>query len=497
MIRVKCPNCGHTLDIPEQYAGKTGKCAHCKSIIEVPTLTPSPSFIPEPDEALESAVPLASTTKTPTPKQNFSAIAVILSVTALVFGLIGLLGSFVPLFGIFALNIAVPASLIGALAVITAYVRNTNKAFPVAVLTVCLLGTGISAYQYAFFQKSGGNLREANRDLHSILKGEDTGHVEQTRREEMPSEQVRSISADSGSRSNSTNDQSESLCDGEYMNGILTPRDSNRFPALVHEPRATAYRLAWFYQDVVELVLDEMLKRDEFIGKQSNGRLRGSDVALSTLPGFETKFQELKSLDMYGLEEQREQVTKMLEEISSPYLQELERYSRTPVRVVAGVVADEHYYDPASRTLSIRLDLSPEQWSLHVATLRLDFPLDKAKDFFALGAGSPGQRRMYGTVTWIVRPTGVLENNGVSPYEGRRSQVVPVAAPIVAFGGERGFNVTIDELSEKLWPGNEFRRGGWGEPSRPGSRAQPHDIPHSNDTRIVRGVATTAPKDMQ
>jgi len=36
-IPIQCPGCGQTLQIPEQYAGQTGKCQHCGGAITVPT----------------------------------------------------------------------------------------------------------------------------------------------------------------------------------------------------------------------------------------------------------------------------------------------------------------------------------------------------------------------------------------------------------------------------------------------------------------------------
>lgn len=36
-IPIQCPGCGQTLQIPEQFAGQTGKCQHCGGAITVPT----------------------------------------------------------------------------------------------------------------------------------------------------------------------------------------------------------------------------------------------------------------------------------------------------------------------------------------------------------------------------------------------------------------------------------------------------------------------------
>lgn len=47
MISIKCPHCGNTLNIPDQYAGQTGKCKECGNQIIVPIPCqppPAPAF---------------------------------------------------------------------------------------------------------------------------------------------------------------------------------------------------------------------------------------------------------------------------------------------------------------------------------------------------------------------------------------------------------------------------------------------------------------------
>ena len=42
MITYDCPHCGKHLKIPDEYAGKQGKCAGCRSLFTVPGSTPPP-----------------------------------------------------------------------------------------------------------------------------------------------------------------------------------------------------------------------------------------------------------------------------------------------------------------------------------------------------------------------------------------------------------------------------------------------------------------------
>ena len=36
MISMKCPHCGHQLNVDDKYAGQAGQCANCKGAITVP-----------------------------------------------------------------------------------------------------------------------------------------------------------------------------------------------------------------------------------------------------------------------------------------------------------------------------------------------------------------------------------------------------------------------------------------------------------------------------
>ena len=42
MITYDCPHCGKHLKIPDEYAGKQGKCAGCRSLFTVPRSSPPP-----------------------------------------------------------------------------------------------------------------------------------------------------------------------------------------------------------------------------------------------------------------------------------------------------------------------------------------------------------------------------------------------------------------------------------------------------------------------
>ena len=58
MIEYQCPHCANVLQIPEQYAGKTGTCAKCKASITVPE-----SWIQEENSNAANQRPVISTSE--------------------------------------------------------------------------------------------------------------------------------------------------------------------------------------------------------------------------------------------------------------------------------------------------------------------------------------------------------------------------------------------------------------------------------------------------
>jgi hypothetical protein len=47
-IPFACPHCGLQTEVAEQYAGHSGPCAGCGRTITVPSLRPSPPYLPPP-----------------------------------------------------------------------------------------------------------------------------------------------------------------------------------------------------------------------------------------------------------------------------------------------------------------------------------------------------------------------------------------------------------------------------------------------------------------
>lgn len=83
-----------------------------------------------------------------------SASTIILSVVALIFGLIGMFSSFIPCLGSLAILLALPSALLAGIATYVAYAKKEAKTFPLVALTISMIGLVISVSQLTLL--SGG-----------------------------------------------------------------------------------------------------------------------------------------------------------------------------------------------------------------------------------------------------------------------------------------------------------------------------------------------------
>lgn len=90
-----------------------------------------------------------------------------LAVVSIIFGTIGLLGSFIPCLGAFAIWIAVPAALCGAGATYMAKSKGCSIGLPVAAFIVSVLGVIISAVQIVAIS---GVAKAANDEMERDMK---------------------------------------------------------------------------------------------------------------------------------------------------------------------------------------------------------------------------------------------------------------------------------------------------------------------------------------
>jgi hypothetical protein len=83
-----------------------------------------------------------------------------LSVIGFVFGLIGMMGSFIPCIGSLAFFIGIPAALISAIGLGIAYAQNAKKTFAVVAVTISLIGVVISGLQYFSIISAGNSAKK-------------------------------------------------------------------------------------------------------------------------------------------------------------------------------------------------------------------------------------------------------------------------------------------------------------------------------------------------
>ena len=83
-----------------------------------------------------------------------------LSVIGLVFGLIGMLGSFIPCIGSLAFFVGIPAALVSGIALWIAYTQKAKRTFAIVALTISLIGVVISGWQYFSIASAGEHARK-------------------------------------------------------------------------------------------------------------------------------------------------------------------------------------------------------------------------------------------------------------------------------------------------------------------------------------------------
>jgi hypothetical protein len=76
------------------------------------------------------------------------AVVTVMSVIALIFGMMGMMASFIPCLGVFAFWIALPSSILAGIATYLAYSNNQPKTFPLIALTISTIGLVVSGVQF-------------------------------------------------------------------------------------------------------------------------------------------------------------------------------------------------------------------------------------------------------------------------------------------------------------------------------------------------------------
>ncbi|MBM4285700.1 MAG: DUF2207 domain-containing protein [Deltaproteobacteria bacterium] len=89
-----------------------------------------------------------------------------ISVVGFVFGLIAMLGSFIPCVGAFAFFIGIPAAIISGIGLGIAYSQKAKRTFAIVALTISCIGVVVSGFQYLSIISAGESAkREMQRSL--------------------------------------------------------------------------------------------------------------------------------------------------------------------------------------------------------------------------------------------------------------------------------------------------------------------------------------------
>lgn len=152
MIDFACPNCGMTLKLADDKAGKKGKCPKCGNVSIVPQPPPKEIVARVVDES--PAAQLAAQVAAPVyarPVQTAQSQRVNvyvnapkgtsgLGIAALVLGIIACLGCWIPFLNVVSIILAVLGILFGFIGfLISAIGRRSGVGMPVAGLIVCIV----------------------------------------------------------------------------------------------------------------------------------------------------------------------------------------------------------------------------------------------------------------------------------------------------------------------------------------------------------------------
>lgn len=107
-----------------------------------------------------------------------------LAVVSIIFGTIGLLGSFIPCLGAFAIWIAVPAALCGAGATYMAKSKGCSIGLPVAAFIVSVLGVIISSVQIVAISGAAKAANDGVQALDAEMKRDMKARQEEVQRQE-------------------------------------------------------------------------------------------------------------------------------------------------------------------------------------------------------------------------------------------------------------------------------------------------------------------------
>ena len=214
-----------------------------------------------------------------------------MSVVGFVFGLIGMLGSFIPCIGSLAFYIGIPAAIISGIALGVAYSQNAKRTFAIAALTISLIGVVISGWQYFSIISAGKKAKEElERMSRTHIPPQQEKRPQVGQQYEKPGPQIKELSSD---RSGSNQVVARKLFCDAYLPML---KDSQKHENIIDDSK-------WIKKEILlprgtaNFVQIEMKPHDMYL-LQYNKKFRKSEDCGKTMP-VEWKPEQLETGSNY------------------------------------------------------------------------------------------------------------------------------------------------------------------------------------------------------
>lgn len=177
MIKISCPGCGRALNVPDNAAGRTGRCPSCKASVKVPQRDsgtveldddPRPAPLPRPTAAA-STPPMQ-----PAPRPSNS-----LGIASLVLGSIAFLICWIPFLGLLGMPLSGLGAILGGVGLVAAIRRSgLGIGFPIAGAAVSVLSLLVCAVVTTAFTRAveeTGKSRARAQETNQTVVGKKPG----------------------------------------------------------------------------------------------------------------------------------------------------------------------------------------------------------------------------------------------------------------------------------------------------------------------------------
>jgi hypothetical protein len=278
-----CPNCGQQNKDEARFCVKCGTEMLSVGTLMSPSLEPKKPSNPisRDTNQVHSASERVETQARTELKDSGTVTA--MSVVGFVFGLIGMLGSFIPCIGSLAFYVGIPAAIISGIALGIAYSQNAKKSFAIVALTISLIGVTISGWQY-FSIISAGN--RAERELKTMFGKQPYSQPSGTGARQSQVNPTKLTSAE--------NDLADKFC------GIWEYDDSGakQYLKIIKEAERFKFDRGYKYDGVIVWEGNRTKNENGIYLKLSNGKLVGEFISCNFYPTHAEEFTYKITLEL-------------------------------------------------------------------------------------------------------------------------------------------------------------------------------------------------------